>query len=64
MSEIVAKIAEFLQANPSSRAKIIATALGEEKSVIKNHLYTNEHALFSKEGLTPPLWRYITKDSM
>ncbi len=64
MSEIVAKIAEFLQANPSSRAKIIATALGEEKSVINKHLYANEHALFSKEGLTPPLWRCIAKDSI
>ena len=62
MSDIVSKIANFLHENPSSRAKVIAKALDEEKSVINKHLYANEHVLFSKEGLTPPLWCCISKD--
>jgi len=62
MSEIVSKIADFLRENPSSRAKVIAKVLGEEKSVINKHLYANEHVLFSKKGLTPPLWCCILKD--
>jgi len=61
MSEIVAKISEFLRENPNSRAKVIANALGEEKSVVNKHLYANEHFLFTKEGLTPPLWRCSAK---
>lgn len=59
MEELIAKITEFLNKHPNSRAKLLAKELGVDKSAINKCLYANAHTHFLKQGETPPLWRNV-----
>lgn len=57
MVELTQKISEFLLTNPNSSAREIGKEIGLSKNAVNSCLYANEGTYFSKEGLTPPLWK-------
>jgi len=63
MDELTQKISKFLLANPNSSAREICKEIGFSKNAVNSCLYANEGAHFSKEGLTPPLWKNLGDSS-
>ena len=61
MDELTQKISKFLLTNPNSSAREIGKEIGFSKNAVNSCLYASEGAHFSKEGLTPPLWRNLGK---
>ena len=57
MDDLTQKISVFLLTNPNSSAHEIGKEIGFSKNAVNSCLYANESAHFSKEGLTPPLWK-------
>jgi hypothetical protein len=62
MSELVKKISEYLDKYPNSNARRISKAIGLEKKATNSCLYAGQGSHFQKHGLTPPLWRNITRN--
>lgn len=58
MTDLELSIANFLMANSGSSGRVIAKAIGVDKSQVNSCLYNNDkkEKLFMKKGLTPPLW--------
>ena len=63
MDDLIQKIRKYLWENPNSSAREICKNIGAVKSDVNSCLYANEGAHFSKEWLTPPLWRIIDDSS-
>ena len=59
MDDLTEKIGKYLQENPNSNARDVGKEIGADKSDVNSCLYANEGTRFSKEGVTPPLWRNI-----
>ena len=59
MDDLTEKIGKYLQENPNSNARDVGKEIGADKSDANSCLYANEGTRFSKEGVTPPLWRNI-----
>lgn len=56
-------IFDFLLTNPNSSARQIGKAVEGGKSRANHFLYGYQEILFTKRGLTPPLWQVASKDS-
>ena len=54
-SNVVDRLIEYLEQNPNSPARRIASALGADKGSINSILYSN-HKIFTAIGDRPPLW--------
>ena len=57
------QIFNFVRVNPSSNARKIGKDVEGGKSRANHYLYGYLDILFTKRGLTPPLWQVISSDA-
>ncbi len=57
------QIFNFVRDNPGSNARQIGKNLEGGKSRANHYLYGYLDILFSKRGITPPLWQVLSKDA-
>ena len=57
------QIFNFVRDNPSSNARKIGKDVEGGKSRANHYLYGYLDILFTKRGLTPPLWQVISSDA-
>ena len=57
------QIFNFVRDNPSSNARQIGRDIEGGKSRANHYLYGYLDILFTKRGLTPPLWQVISSDA-
>jgi hypothetical protein len=57
------EIFNFVRENPGSNARQIGKNVEGGKSRANHYLYGYLDILFSKRGITPPLWQVLSKDA-
>ena len=62
-SSTLKQIFEFVRDQPWCKARSIGAVIDGGKSVVNHYLYGYEGILFEKKGLTPPLWRVVSRDA-
>ena len=60
---LLKQIFELVRDRPWCKARSIGSEIDGGKSIVNHYLYGYEGILFEKKGLTPPLWRVISRDA-